>query len=198
MRLKFFYCTTKQEKSRTGRDAGGGEEPPCLRTNYRPRVGGESLCESGAPVSGTLDYLGSPSPNCAAGLVGSCRPNREFPTSFGRRWWETKGKPLIVYLQTKQCVCVCACVWGEGGVWERNVSLGVLAIRKWHSIPAIPSAQGFGRSLSLALGVSCSDLLLSPSSASSSEFPSSESLGWLVSAHWGFGIFLKPGYRTLR
>lgn len=40
-------------------------------------------------------------------------------------------------------------------------------------------------SLSLALGVSCSDLLLSPSSASSSEFPSSESLGWLVSAHLG-------------
>ena len=96
----------KQEKSRTGRDAGGGEEPPCLRTNYRPRVGGGNLCESGAPVSGTLDYLGSPSPNCAAGLVGSCRPNREFPTSFGRRWWETKGKPLIVYLQNKQGVCV--------------------------------------------------------------------------------------------
>lgn len=65
-----------------------------------------------------------------------------------------------------------------------HASLGVLAIRKWHSIPAIPSAQGLD-GLSLALGISCSDLLLSPSSASSTEFPSSESLGWLVSAHLG-------------
>ena len=31
----------------------------------------------------------------------------------------------------------------------------------------------------------CSDLLRSPSSVSSTEFPSSESLGWLVSAHLG-------------
>ena len=37
-----------------------------------------------------------------------------------------------------------------------HASLGVLAIQKWHSIPAIPSAQGLD-GLSLALG---SDLLL--------------------------------------
>lgn len=52
--------------------------------------------------------------------------------------------------------------------------------------PYLPShLPGALDGLSLALGVSCSDLLLSPSSASSTEFPSSESLGWLVSVHLG-------------
>lgn len=49
----------------------------------------------------------------------------------------------------------------------------------------LPSAWGCGESLSVAPGFSCSDLLLSPSSASSPEFPSSQSPGWFVSAHLG-------------
>lgn len=77
-----------REKQNWG-GCGGWGGTPCLRTNYRPRVGEESLCESGVPVSGTLDYPASPSPNCAVGLVGGYQPNREFPTSFGRWWWET-------------------------------------------------------------------------------------------------------------
>lgn len=185
----------KQEKSRTGEDAEGGGGTPCLRTNYRPWVGEESLCESGVPVSGTLDLFSVPSPNCAVGLVGATSPTGIPKLGFGRWWGNRTNLSQFTFRINK----VCACIWGEGGDGEGHVSLGALAIRKWHPIPAIAAARGLWM-VSLiwpwVLAVLTSCFL--PSSASSTEFPSSESLGWLVSAHLGFGIFLKPGYRTLR
>ena len=80
---------------------------------------------------------------------------------------------------------VCECLGRGKLLGGPRKPAGTCCLRSgiWHLL--LPSAWGCGESLSVALGFSCSDLLLSPSSASSPEFPSSESLGWFVSAHLG-------------
>lgn len=77
----------------------------------------------------------------------------------------------------------CLCM-GSGCSREGRISLRYLLSMKLHLASAVSLCLGLLR----ALGLSCFDFLISPSSAPTPEFPSSESLGWFASSHFGVWV----------
>lgn len=173
----------KQEKSRTGEDAGGGEEPHALGLITGLGLGRKAFVKVGYLYQGPWTTQRPPAPTAlwdwwgAIGPTGNSQPVLEG--GGGKQ-----GQPLPQF--TFRINKVCARVSGEREAYGRATSAwGHLLLGSGTPYLPFHLPGAFGWSLYLALGVSCSDLLLSPSSASSTKFPSSESLRWLVSAHLG-------------
>lgn len=107
---------------------------------------------------------------------------QETPNQFWNEVVGNKGTASHC-LASERGVCVCL---GRGRLLGGPCKpAGTCCLRSGIRHLLLPSAWGCGESLSVALGFNCSDLLLSPSSASSPEFPSSQSPGWFVSAYLG-------------